>query len=168
MYEQTWAEMTNQILPTLADNEPQTTVEWAMAQGLNKCYKVLAKSVFRLNPGETGELHWQDYGYHKLSSLVGKRTYEKENIQIVCRVLGATTGFTTALPTSVWSENEAGLGKSGQHTAFVSEKSTAYLPVQRDDGKSVVYSNTLTGTGTTFQTIVHEDQAYEGKDQIED
>lgn len=64
---------------------------------LMKSYRILGKSVFRLSPGETGELHGKNKIYRQFGDTAQTlgRTYESGiNTQLYCRWYGCPTGVS--------------------------------------------------------------------------
>lgn len=95
-----------------------------------KNWRILSKSVFRLAPGETGEIHCKDSVYAKFGDAIQTldRTYAaKYNTQLYCRWYGAPTAVaTTAIAPAEPNPTDATFGAAGTATAWILENQVSY------------------------------------------
>jgi len=136
--------------------KPQETPE------LMKNWRILSKSVFRLSPGETGELHGKDNIYKQFGDAVQTtgRTHESSiNTQLYVRWYGCPTGvITTAAPTIV---TDATFGDASLATTWITETSFSYYKADSINAAGTTWSSTVLASISGAQTVVthqHNDQ----------
>lgn len=123
---------------------------------LMKNYRILSKSVFRLAPGETGELHGKSNHYKKIGDAIQTtdRTYGTGglNVQLYCRWYGCPTGTVDNLaPGTV---TQATFGDALLATSWITEESYNYCKGDAANVSSVVWSSTVLETVPAGNTIV--------------
>lgn len=127
---------------------------------LMKTYRILGKSVFRLSPGETGELHGRDQVYKKFGDAAQYlgRTYESgTNTQLFCRWYGCPTGIIdNVTPTIV---KEATFGDAFLATSWITEKYYNYYQADTINPASTTWSSTVRASvnAGTETVVTHAD-----------
>lgn len=132
---------------------------------LLKNWRILSKSVFRLSPGETGEIHCKDRIYAKFGDAIQllDRTYAaKYNTQLYCRWYGAPTALATiTVPPAEPVAAEAVYGVAGAATSWIMESETNYYRGVLAQPNQEVWNTTVpasVGGGQYVVTQENEDQ----------
>lgn len=124
-----------------------------------KRWRILSKSVFRLGPGETGELHCKDRVYRAIGAgdFQGERTFTRGlNTQLYVRWYGAPTGvfdptLVSGVPVGVTG---ATFGDNGCQTVWVSEVGRNYFLNDIDYPELLLYSTNVPATVTAPNIVV--------------
>jgi len=129
-----------------------------------KNWRILSKSVFRLSPGETGEIHGKDKIYKKFGDAmqVYDRTYLSGcNVQLYCRWYGAPTAIASSTtPPAEPIAAIATFGANATATSWIVETEQKYMHAINDAPNVGTWNTSVTSTllpGQIVVTETHED-----------
>jgi len=122
-----------------------------------KNWKILAKSVFRLAPGETGELHSKSKIYKLLSEADKRdRTYAAGfNVQLYCRWYGCPTAQQKTSDGTIVNPN-ASFGDNLLHTSWIIEGVRNYYKTAYLDGAVSSWLTTVPGAIAGHEVVTHD------------
>jgi len=132
---------------------------------LLKTYNILGKSVFRLGPGETGELHCKDRLYNTFSNsdiqadVAGQTKPQYKggsNTQLFCRWYGCPTGIAQTAALSLVTD--AVFGDHLLATSWIAESKYYYYRSDPDTPDYAGWDSTVKNAVTGTETVVTEGQ----------
>jgi len=163
-FEQQITTLTNSLHTSSAYNDVFTMWKPSDTPEVLKNWRIFSKSVFRLGPGETGEIHGKDNLYQKIGDAVQllDRTYAKSNTQLYCRYYGAPTGIGLSVVAPAEPvPTQATFGANNLKTAFVTETTLTYYQAVQSQPNIESFSTTVanaTGAGEEVITQAEDDQ----------
>lgn len=146
------------------DNYNDNFTNWSPNElpALMENWKILSKSVFRLGPGETGEIHGGDKLYYKYDqgAFTAQRNYIPGlNTQLYCRWYGAPTGVAVTGTNVVLTP---AFGDAGLATVWITEKGRNWVNSDADNITVLGWSRAniaeAPGAGNSIVTNVETDQ----------
>jgi len=153
--------LTNNLAGGAALNSVFTNWKPSDTPELLKNYNILGKSVFRLGPGETGELHCKDKLYKKLGASdtmldVGGQTVPQYvpgvNTQLYCRWYGCPTGI--ALTGALSLVTDAVFGDHTLATSWIAESKYYYYVADADNTAFGLWGSDVRSSVLGTETVV--------------
>lgn len=126
-----------------------------------KNYNILGKSVFRLGPGETGELHCRDKIYKKFGQAdimpaAGGQTVPQyahgSNTQLYCRWYGCPTGIAQTAALSLVTD--AVFGDHTLATSWIAESKYFWYEADRDNPNFTLWNTNVKNAVSGTETVV--------------
>ena len=126
---------------------------------LMKNWKILSKSVFRLSPGESGEIHWKNKIYKRFSEADRRdRTYEAGTAtQLYCRWYGCPTAQQLIAPPFTIGPTDAAFGDNVLHTSWIMEQSINYYRTDINNPDINDWLTSVQALGPDKQIVTHQE-----------
>jgi len=158
-FQQEYTFLSNILDTTSGGHDVITTWSPEAVPELMKNWKVLSKSVFRLSPGETGEIHWKNNVYKRFSEADRRdRTYEAGTAtQLYVRWYGCPTAQQLIAAPNTIGPTDAAFGDNVLHTSWIMEQSVNYYRTDIFNPDANAWITNVQGLDPAKQIVTHEE-----------